>query len=85
MPYETDYSRRGLVKLMLRMPALRGQLQVLGTRNPDFLSLCGAFEEASATLERLRGEHLNYMKSEIAEYENICQELEQEIISMCGR
>jgi hypothetical protein len=85
MSNEIDYSRRGLVKLMLRMPALRGELQALGIRNPDFLSLCGAFEEASDTLERLRQENRNYKKSEIAEYENICQEIEQEIIQMCSR
>lgn len=85
MSNEIDYSRRGLVKLMLRMPALRGQLQALGVRNPDFLSLCGALEEASDKLERLRQESLNYKKSEIAEYEIICQELEQEIIQMCSR
>ena len=40
---------------MLKLPVFRGRLQMLSIRNEDFLSLCGAFEEASVTLERFAG------------------------------
>lgn len=85
MPTEIDYDRRGLIKLMLKMPALRGHLQVLGARDADFLSLCGAFEEASVTLDRLRKERRQQNNDTIEEYENICLEIEREIMEMCAK
>ena len=54
MQMEAARNRKGLMKLMLRMPALRGQLQLLSVRNEDVFNLCGAFDDASVTLERLR-------------------------------
>ncbi|CAN7675130.1 hypothetical protein [Mesorhizobium sp. LjRoot246] len=80
---ENDHDRRGLIKLMLKMPALRGRLQILSATNPDLLSLCGAFEDASAMLERLRAEKGNGNRAAIAEYEELCVELENDIIRMC--
>ena len=57
MSTDSDENHRGLAKLMLKLPVFRGRLQMLSMRNEDFLSLCGAFEEASVTLERLRREN----------------------------
>jgi hypothetical protein len=85
MPAEIDYDHRGLIKLMLKMPALRGRLQILGARNAEFLGLCGAFEQASATLERLQRENKEANKPSIAEYENICREIEEEVLRICAR
>ena len=81
MQMEAARNRKGLMKLMLRMPALRGQLQLLSVRNEDVFNLCGAFDDASVTLERLRksGEDQDV----ILEYENICAEIEREIIEIC--
>lgn len=84
MPADVDYNQRGLIKLMLKMPALRGRLQVLSKRSPELMNLCGAFEEASETLERLihDDEMLNIDK--IKEYKNVCQEIENEVIYFCS-
>jgi hypothetical protein len=78
-----NYSRRGLIKLMLRMPALRGQLQILAAQDGHFLDLCGAFEEASETLEALKAKHRDRSDASVAEYERICAEIEDEIILIC--
>ena len=85
MTAEAEVERRGLMKLMLRMPALRGKLQLLSAANPELLGLCGAFEEASSTLERLRKENVPSNSNAINEYETLCEELEAEIIEMCMR
>ena len=83
MPTEVDHNRAGLNKLMLKMPALRGQLQILSAQNPELYNLCGAFGDASATLERLRRNQTNPDSAVIADYENLCVELEQDIIRIC--
>ena len=77
MPTEVDHNRAGLNKLMLKMPALRGQLQILSAQNPELYDLCGAFGDASATLERLRRNQTNPDSAVIADYENLCVELEK--------
>ncbi|MGB3539463.1 MAG: hypothetical protein WBA42_14995 [Mesorhizobium sp.] len=84
MPTEVDYSHQGLVKLMLKMPALRGRLQILSRRNPDVLDLCAAFGEASVTLERLLRENSPSEREKIEEYRSICDEIESDIISLCA-
>lgn len=83
MPSETAHDRRGLLRLMLKMPALRGTLQILSATNPDLLGLCGAYEDASTALERLRKERGNANRAAIAEYEELCTDLETDIIRMC--
>jgi len=67
---------------MLKLPAMRGQLQVLSARNNTLLSLCDAFDEASSTLERLRRNGSNDLKL-IAEYEVLCSDIEGEVIDLC--
>ncbi|RWC30870.1 MAG: hypothetical protein EOS27_12070 [Mesorhizobium sp.] len=84
MPTEVDYNHQGLVKLMLKMPALRGRLQILSRRNPEILGLCGAFGEASATLERLLKENSPSNREKIEEYRIVCDEIENDIISLCA-
>jgi hypothetical protein len=44
-----DQSDLGLMKLMLRMPALRGRMQILTMWNAEFRSLCGAFDGFAET------------------------------------
>ena len=81
MQMEAARNQKGLMKLMLRIPALRGEIQLLSVRNEDVFSLCGAYDDASLTLERLRksGED----RDVVLEYENICAEIEREIIEIC--
>ncbi|KQX16062.1 MULTISPECIES: hypothetical protein [unclassified Ensifer] len=75
-------SQRGLLKLMLRLPALRGQLQLLCAKNQSLASLCEAYEEASSMLDRQRRlAPLDHPM--ISEYELICREIEEEVISVC--
>lgn len=76
-------ARRGLLKLMLRLPALRGQLQVLCASDASVLGLCGAFDDASTTLERLRKNRSDQDADAILEYETICFEIETDIIGIC--
>lgn len=67
---------------MLKLPALRGELQMLSARNATLLSLCEAFNDASSTLDLLRRNGSNDIKL-IAEYEALCTELEEEVIGIC--
>lgn len=78
-----NYNEKGLLKLMLKMPALRGRLQIISVRNPDLLNLCGAFEEACLTLDRLVRENRPANRRQIEEYQNVCREIEDEIIAIC--
>ncbi|HEV7309760.1 hypothetical protein [Ensifer sp.] len=74
--------QRGLLKLMLKLPALRGQLQLLSAKNQSVASLCEAYEEASSMLDRQRRrDPMDH--SMIQEYELICREIEEEVISIC--
>lgn len=81
---EAQLNRRGLLKLMLKMPRLRDRLKELGATNQDFLALCGAFEEASSTLERLERD-LQRNQETRHEYAQLCSELESEIRTICER
>ena len=69
--------------MMLKMPALRGRLQILSIRDPEVLSLCGAFEDASSTLERLLKENNPSNRDRIQEYQTICREIEDDVIALC--
>jgi len=82
---EAQLNRRGLLKLMLRIPELRGRLQELSSRSESLSSLCGAFEDASMTLERLRAVRALPDEAAILEYEAVCREIEGEIRSICAR
>jgi hypothetical protein len=82
---EAQLNRRGLLKLMLRMPELRDRLRELSLTNDDFLSLCGAFEDASTTLDELRRDRNGRNKSAIFEYEELCRDIETEIKKSCNR
>lgn len=81
-PMSTDAAQKGLWKLMLKLPALRGQLQILSVRNASLLSLCDAFYDASSTLEALRKDP-NADGAIIHEYETLCSEIEGEVIGIC--
>ena len=83
MMSDIDRERRGLIKLMLKMPALRGKLQLLSATNSDVLGLCGAFDDATSTLDRLRKENMPVNPAMIAEYESLCEDIEKEIIAIC--
>lgn len=83
-PSEAKINRRGLLKLMLRMPAMRDRLQLLSA-NDNVLALCGAFEDASATLERLQRDRTGVNGTTIVEYEQLCRDIEREILELCSQ
>lgn len=85
MSTELVQNHRGLKRFMLRMPALRDKLQMLSTRKTEFFNLCGAFDEAVTTLERLREGSESPDPLIIAEYESICIDIESEIVRICER
>ncbi|MDL2409409.1 hypothetical protein PY650_28015 [Rhizobium calliandrae] len=76
-------ARRGLWRLMLRLPAMRGRLQILGAKSSALQDLFEAYEDASVTLERLLREPDGAAPQMIREYETICSEVENEVIEYC--
>lgn len=81
---EAQLNRRGLLKLMLRMPEVRERLQALSSTNDEVLALCGAFEDASSTLEKLRRDPTDVDLDAILEYEGLCRDIEHEILEICS-
>lgn len=67
---------------MLKLPAMRGQLQLLSARNANMVSLCGAFDEATIALDRLRTDPMRNAGL-VIEYETLCSDIEGEIIDIC--
>ena len=84
MYIEAEHNRRGLMRLMLKVPALRDKLQRLTASNADLFSLCGAFEDASSTLDQLRCGKSQASSTVITEYEQLCAEIEREIVEFCS-
>ena len=80
---DNEADRRGLIRLMLKMPVLRGRLQFVCATTPNVFSLCGAYEDASTMLDRLRKDGVKADQDVISEYEELCAELENDIIRMC--
>ncbi|MCV9965234.1 hypothetical protein OIU34_25480 [Pararhizobium sp. BT-229] len=75
--------QRGLWRLMLKLPALRGRLQILAARTEALTSLCEAYEDASVVLQQLRSNPHTGNPAMVGEYEMICSEIEAEIIHYC--
>lgn len=67
---------------MLKLPVLRGQLQLLSAKDSSLHSLCEAYDEATSMLDRERSGQLQD-KAVLAEYELICREIEEEVIAIC--
>jgi hypothetical protein len=68
---------------MLRLPAVRGQLQFLAGRSESLESLCEAYEDASGTLERLLKAPGDDNCPMVKEYQAICGEIEAEVLTYC--
>lgn len=75
-------ARRGLWRLMLKLPAMRGRLQILSAKSTVLNELCEAYEEARATADRMSQERTEAGASRIAEYETICAEIESDVIHL---
>jgi hypothetical protein len=80
MPTDDEQAERGAKRLMLRLPALRHQIEAL-IRNSEIYALCAAFDDATITLDRLRKEKASIVI--IRDYEQICAEIESEVVTLC--
>lgn len=76
-------AKRGLSRLMLRLPALRGQMQILSGKSGSLDSLCEAYEDACVTLERMLRESGDTHAPMVKEYQAICSEIESDVIQYC--
>ena len=75
-------AKRGLWKLMLKLPELRSKIQILVTQHETLAELCEAYEEASEMLSAIRlGRPINHALFE--EYDSICTGIEQDLINYC--
>lgn len=78
-----DPGRQGLLKLMLRLPALRRDLLRLWPGSVPLRALCEAYHDATLTRERLSVDAGAHEDPLLGEYETICIELEDEISALC--
>ena len=76
-------AQRGLWRLMLKLPALRGKLQILNAKTTSLVSLCEAYEDSCVTLQRLRSDPFQVNSLMLKEYETICLEIEADVIQYC--
>jgi len=76
----TEEAQRGLWRLMLKLPAMRGRLQVIASTSRSLHDLFEAYEEASLALARLMRQPGDKNCPMIREYETICAEIETDII-----
>lgn len=73
-------AQKGLWRLMLKLPAIRGKLQILAAQSSSLNDLCEAYEEASVTLERMIRERSQKHCPLVEEYETVCSEIESDVI-----
>lgn len=81
--YEQGTRESGLWKLMLKLPAVRGKLQLLSARDDPIVHLFEAYDDACLTLQRLRSATGDKNAPMIKEYENVCLEIEADVIDYC--
>lgn len=73
---------KGLLKLMVRLPALRSELQILHAHEQALRDLCDAYDEATRTLSSMRGNPRADLAI-IADYEAVCGGIENEVVEFC--
>jgi hypothetical protein len=75
-------SHRGLLKLMVRLPSVRGRLQMLATRSA-LSDLLEAYDEATSMLDRLERGQTEDDGRLLEEYRTIREEIESDVIRYC--
>ena len=78
-----DAAQTGLLKLMLKLPSVRGRLQILAGHSPPLLELCEAYGEATETLEKLERGLMIAQDGILEEYRATCAEIEADVIELC--
>ncbi|CAN7270889.1 hypothetical protein [Rhizobium sp. LjRoot254] len=74
---------KGLLRLMVRLPAIRGELQIIHGRDQLIRDLTEAYEDAIETLAGLQSNPVS-QRGLIHEYETICADIEEEIVRRCA-
>lgn len=83
MDTSRDASHRGLLKLMLRLPALRDELQLIWPSELSLRELCEAYEQATLTFDRFITHPGEAGPGIIEEYRLLCRELETDVTARC--
>ncbi|MBD8687231.1 MULTISPECIES: hypothetical protein [unclassified Rhizobium] len=83
MDSSREVARRGMLKLMLRLPSLRRELQVLWQTDAGLEALCEAYQDATTTFDRLHRKQEDRQDPLLEEYRNVCLELEGDVRSRC--
>jgi hypothetical protein len=78
-------AQQGLLKLMLKLPALRGRLQLLAVSSKSLENYCEAYGEARAMLERLESGREVHDDGALDEYRTICSEIESDVVEYCHK
>jgi hypothetical protein len=78
-----DPVSKGLLRLMVKLPAIRGELQIIYGRDELIRDLAEAYEDAIETLAGLQSNAIS-KHGMIREYEAICADIEEEIVRRCA-
>jgi hypothetical protein len=73
-------SHRGLLKLLVKLPSVRGRLQMIAAKPSSLNDLFEAYDAATDMLQRLER---NGSDELLLEYRTICQEIETDVIRYC--
>ena len=76
----SQLGRRGLARLALRRPGLRGRLVTFDDPSGEFEALCSAYEEACCALEGWRQSSAEYADLRVAEYQQLVADLESDLM-----
>lgn len=76
-------AQRGLLKLMLKLPSVRGPLQILAGRSIALSSLFEAYDDATDMLDKLQARRIEGEEGLLDEYRTICAEIEGDVIRHC--
>lgn len=78
----SDRARQGLWRLMLKLPAMRGRLQILAAQSLVLNELCEAYEDASLALERLSIQRDLASAERLTEYRTLCTDIETDVVHL---
>jgi hypothetical protein len=75
-------AQRGLWRLMLKLPAIRGRLQLIAPTTTNLNEMFEAYEEANVALERFLRDRDGGSSPLIKEYEALCADIESDVIRL---
>ncbi|MDM9623017.1 hypothetical protein A6U87_07370 [Rhizobium sp. AC44/96] len=75
-------AQRGLWRLLLKLPSIRGRLQIIAARSSHLNELFEAYEEANVALGRFQKERDRESCPLIEEYEALCAEIESDVLRL---